>query len=80
MSRSGPDASVSGHRSQQSDLLGAADLIAECEALAPPRHLYVASVHETGRWCQRPGCGRVADDPVHIGPGPPDFASSEELR
>ena len=82
MSRSGPDASVSGHRSEQSDarLLGAAELIAECEALAPPRHFDVASMHETGRWCQRPGCGRIADDPVHIVPGPPDFASSEALR
>ena len=82
MSRSGPDASVSGNRSEQSDarLLGAAELIAECEALAPPRHFDVASMHETGRWCQRPGCGRIADDPVHIVPGPPEFASREALR
>lgn len=56
-------------------LLGVEELIAECEAVRPPKHFYVGSnpYHRGHGHCQKPGCGRTAADPVHLDPGPSDF-------
>ena len=52
------------------------ELVAECQALKPPKHFYVGAspYHEGyGPHCQKPGCGGTVDDPIHLDPGPPDL-------